>query len=784
MLGRKLGRELWRLRLSLFAVAMVGAVGVANLVMARATLESLRESREEFYRRYRFADVFAEVERAPEALARRIADIDGIAAVDTRVIAAGRAELTGFGEPIRVVAVSLGDHDSANLNAVHLREGRLPAPGERRAAVLSDGFAQAHRLRVGSEVTLVLHGHRQRFTVLGIGTSPEHVAQMDPSSIFPDARRFAVAWLPRETLAAATDLDGAFNSVAITLQPGASEPAVLAALDRVLRRYGGRGAIGREYQRSHRYLSEEFRQLDTMARTFPVVFLAVSAFILQVVLGRLVASQREQIGILKAFGYGTWRIAAHYTGLALATGGLAALFGVAGGMLLGARMADLYREFYRLPWIDFHLSSGLLGIAVLVSLASAIAGAALPAISAARLAPAEAMRAEAPSSRWLRRAGRRKRLPLGQSHRFILRNLQRRPIRSALTWLGLASGTAIIMMGRFQNDAIDLMIDQQFRRTERHDIAVDAVQARGRAAQRELEHLTGVLQVEPVRVLPAKVSFRAADYRTAVRVLDDGAQLRRTLDSDGRPITAPLRGVLLTDYLARMIGARPGDEILIDPLDARSPPVGLPLVGTTNEPFGAQAYVNAETFDTVLDRSLQDAGWLLAVDRLRQPEVLQALDRRPYVAGIDQRGLAIRNFKDGMANTILTFTLIATGFGIVITLGVVYSAARVSLSEQARDLASLRILGFTRGEVSYLLVGELVLLALAAVPLGFAAGHGLAALLIAGFDSDLFRIPHYISLRTHAFAGAISLACALACGLALRRRVDRLDLVAVLKARE
>jgi putative ABC transport system permease protein len=353
-----------------------------------------------------------------------------------------------------------------------------------------------------------------------------------------------------------------------------------------------------------------------------------------------------------------------------------------------------------------------------------------------------------------------------------------------LTWLGLASGTAIIMMGRFQNDAIDLMVDNQFRRTERHEIAVDAAQPRARSARRELEHLSGVLRVEPVRVLPAKVSFRAGAYRTAVRVLDDSAQLRRTLDSDGRPIAAPLRGVLLTDYLARMLGAVPGDGIVIDPLDARTPPVVLQLAGTTHEPFGAQAYVSADTFDAVFDRPLQDSGWLLAVDRLRQRAVLQALDRRPVVAGIDQRGLAIRNFREGMANTILTFTLIATGFGIVIALGVVYSAARVSLSEQSRDLASLRILGFTRGEVSYLLIGELVLLALAAVPLGFAVGHGLAALLIAGFDSDLFRIPHYISLRTHALAGAISLACALVCGYGLRRRLDRLDLVAVLKARE
>ncbi len=784
MLTRKLARDLWQLRVQLLAVSMVAAVGIANLVMTRTTLESLQTSRANFYRQYHFADVFADLERAPEAVARDLAALPGVAQVDTRIMTLGRAELAGFSEPIRIQAVSLPTSADTALNRVHLRQGRLPEPGEHRAMVLSDAFVEAHRLRLGAELTLTIHGRRERAVMVGVATSPEFVSQMDPASIFPDSKRFAVVWLPRDWLAGAVDMDGAFNSVAMALRPGARAAAVIAEVDERLRRYGCRGAIARVDQRSHRYLSEEFRQLGTMARVFPAVFLSVAAFILYVVLSRLIAGQREQIGTLRAFGLRKGELAAHYAGVALVTGVLSAAMGIALGLELGGRMADLYQQFYRLPWIDYHISGGVVVGSMFVSLLTSLLGVAVPTWSVSRMLPAEAMRPPVPHSRWIKAGVRTGGGKLGHASRLILRHLQLRPWRALLTWIGLAAGTAIIMMGRFQGDAIGRMLDTQFQLAERHDVSVDLIFPHASAARYEVARIPGVLRVEPVRALPAEIRFRAASYRSAVRVLSTASRLRRALDTQGAPVAPPLRGVILTDYLARMIGAKLGDPITIEPLDGRTPTATLALAGVTSEPFGVQAYVNGDTFDRVFDQTQLDAGWLLSVDAQRLPQVLRALERRPAIAGIDQRVLGIRNFNEGMAKTILTFTLIATSFGIMITVGVVYSAARVALSEQERDLASLRILGFTESEVGYLLIGELVLLSIAAVPLGFLMGHGLAYLLTTGFDSDLFRIPHYLSARTHAVAGLVSLVSALVCGLAMRRRVGRLDLVRVLKARE
>ena len=783
MLRRKLLRDLWHLRGQVVAVALVAAVGVANLVMSRATLESLQASRARFYREYAFADAFADLHRAPEAVARRLVAIDGVAAVETRVGTYGRAELPGFMEPINVQALSLPEAGALRMNRVHIRQGRMPEPRERSAIAVSDAFAQAHGLRPGAELTLVLHGKRQAFRIVGIGTSPEFVAQLAPMTIFPDARRFAIVWMPRPALAAAIDMDGAFNGASFALQPGARLERVLEDIDPVLAPYGGIGAIGRVDQRSHRYLTEEFRQLGTMARLFPAVFLSVSAFVLYVVLSRLVAGQREQIGTLKAFGYRSGELWRHYAGFALAIGLLGAVLGIALGARLGNGMANLYREFYRLPYLDFSLTFDSVALALGVSVGSALAGALLPVWRAARLPPAEAMRPEVPhyGGRVARGGGARH---WSQAHRLIWRNLQRRPVRSVLTCLGLATGTAIMMMARFQGDAIDEIVGRQFRQAERHDLSVAFVEALPARALHELRRLPGVTRVEGERAVAVRVRFRAASYRTAVRGLVPDARLRQALDGHGQPIALPVRGVVLTDYLARMLGARLGDPIELQTLDGRQRTVRLPLGGMVSEPFGAQAYLPI----AVLDREFGDggrvSGAVLTADSRALPRLFADLDRRPAIAGVDQRLLGIRNFYEGMADTILTFSLIATAFGVVITGGVVYASARVALSERARDLASLRILGFTHAEVGYLLLGELALLTLLAVPLGFALGHGLIALLVAGVDSDLFRLPHYVSARTHGLAGATTFATAVACAALIRHRVRNLDLIGVLKARD
>ena len=785
MLARKRRRDLWHMRGQVVAIALVAAIGVANLIMSSATLQSLQASRDRYYREQEFADAFADLKRAPEQVAAQLRQIPGVIEVDTRIVTYGRIELRGYDEPIRLQALSMPPSPTSGLNRLHLREGHLPDADDRRSLVLSDAFAEAQHLHTGDALTVVMHGRRQEFRIAGIGATPEFVAQMPPQAVFPDAKRFAIAWLPRPALEAAVDMDGAFNSVVLSLSPGTARQPVLESVDRVLARYGGIGAIARADQRSHRYLTEEFRQLRTMARLFPAVFLSVSAFVLYVVLGRLVAGQREQIGTLKAFGYRPLEILRHYMGFAVLIGSAGALLGVGLGIQLGQQIAGLYRDFYRLPYLDFTLPASVLWLAFAVSIGSALVGAIVPVLRATRLAPAEAMRADIPwRKRWLRLDKFSPMQRLNQAHRLIAHNLLQRPVRTLLTWIGLALGTAVIMMGRFQNDAIDNMVNRQFQNGQRHDVSVAFIEPASPRAMTEIATLPSVNRVEAQRAVPVWVRFRAARYRTAVVAVTPDAQLKHPLDSEGRPIMPPPGGLLLTDYLANMLGARPGDTIELETLDGHRRLLRKPLTAVVSEPFGVQAYLPMESFDRELGDGARLDGVVLAVDQSALAKLFAELQRRPAVAAIDERRIAIRNFYDSMAETILTFTLITTAFGVIITVGVVYSSARVALSERSRDLASLRVLGFTTGEVGYLLLGELALLTVLAIPLGFALGHALVALMVLGFDSDLFRIPNYVSPATYGIAGLCSLVAAMLTGLLIAGRVQRLDLVAVLKARD
>ncbi|HSE12518.1 MAG TPA: ABC transporter permease, partial [Rudaea sp.] len=390
-------RDLRHLRGQALAIAFVIAGGIATLVMSQSTYQSLEGTRARFYGDYALADVWASAKRAPNPLAERIAAIPGVQAVQTRLMASATLAVANFDEPVRAQVLSLPKYGGQPLlNKLYLRSGRLPDPEAMRETLVSEAFAEAHRLRPGDHLEATIYGHRQRLDIVGVAISPEFVYQIQPGATFPDFLRFGILWMNTRALEAALDMTDAFNSATLRLRPGADTAAVLDTLDAILARYGGLGAYGRKDQLSNRFLSEELRQLATMARLFPTIFLGVAAFLLNVVLARLIGLQRDQIAILKAFGYANRSIALHYVQIALLIAGAGAVLGVAGGAWLGSVLASVYRDFYRFPFLDYRLSALALATGVAVAFAAAAVGALQSALSSARLPPAEAMRPPAP----------------------------------------------------------------------------------------------------------------------------------------------------------------------------------------------------------------------------------------------------------------------------------------------------------------------------------------------------------------------------------------------------
>jgi putative ABC transport system permease protein len=784
-LDRKLLRDLWGMKGQALAIGLVIASGVATFIMSRSTLDSLRLTQATYYRDYHFGDVFASLKRAPEILQSRIAEIEGVRQVETRVIAAASLDIAGFTDPVTAQIVSLPDAGEPLLNRLYLKRGRMVQTGSADEVVISDAFAEAHKFRPGDNFWATIRGKRKRLRIAGVALSPEFIYQLQPGSFIPDFRTYGILWMARTPLENANEMEGGFNNVSLELSKGASAETVIDRLDALLAPYGGLGAISRKNQLSHRFLSEEFRQLQQMAKIFPTIFLAVAAFLLNVVVTRLIATQREQVAILKAFGYTTADVVFHYLKFVV----LIVLIGVGGGIVFGIWLArglvGMYMEFYRFPFMLYQLQPSVALTAALISAGAAVAGSVFSVLRAAAVPPAEAMQPAAPPkyrTSILERLGIGRRL--AQPTRMIVRNIERRPIKALLSVVGIAFACAILILGGFYSDCFDYMVTVQFRLAQRDDISVAFVEPTPVKAVFSLQSLPGVGRVEPYRTVSARLRFEHRTYRGGIRGIPEGNTLYRLLDKQLNPLDVPPDGVILTDYLAEMLGIHPGDLLTIEVLEGERPIRRVPVVGLVREFVGVSAYMRLDSLNRLLREGPSISGVYLTADRPARPRILDELKDMPRVAGAAMRENTLKNFYEIMGRQTLTFAFINTLLAATIAIGVVYNTARIALSERSRELASLRVLGFTRGEISYILLGELAVLTLLAIPLGFLLGRALCTVMVNGLRNELFRVPIVFYPGTYAFASTIVLASALVSALLVRRKLDHLDLVAVLKARE
>ncbi len=783
VLDKKLFRELWQLKGQVIAISLVLAAGIATYVMAAATLESLQSTQREMYSEFRFPQIFAALKRAPEYVGSRLAAVPGVRELETRVVAPATMELEGYDRPINGQIVSLAQ--TPILNLLYLRSGRRPDPESTNEVLVSDGFAEAHDLSGNPTLLVTINGHQRRMNIVGVASTPEFLYQLAPGSIVPDFANYAILWMNRRPLEAAYNMTGAFNQVAAKLDPGASLRDAIDAWDAILDPYGGLGAYGRKDQISHRYLSEEFRQLEQMATLFPVIFLSVAAFLLNVVLGRLMATQRGQIAILKAFGYTNGAIVVHFLKLAVMIIIVGCTVGILTGGWLGQALAGLYMDVYRFPYLNFEIQPKVVLISVVVSVVAGTVGAVFSVLRAAGESPAVAM---LPASPGMYRASVMEKIGLdrflSQPTRMILRNLERRPLKSVLSILGVSMSTAILLIGGFWSDAVDYMVFAQLRRAQLEDIAVTFVGPVSKRALYSLDSMPEVYDAEPTRSVAARLRFEQRSYRTSLQgMLPDGS-LRRLLNRKLERISLLEDGLVMTDYLANYLGAKPGDMITVELLEGSRAVRQLPLMNVASEWVGVNAYMPLDSLNEFMHEGDAITGAFLSINLADKAHLYDELEKMPAVAGTADRRDSLQSFYDTMAEQLLTFAFFNTLLASTIAIGVIYNTARITLSERSRELASLRVLGYTRGEVSYILLGELAVVVFLAIPVGMVIGYGLAGIMAASAQTEIFRVPLVIDPPTYAFAALVVLVATAVSAMIVRHKVDHLDLVEVLKARE
>lgn len=786
VLDRKLLRNLTTLSGQVLTIALVVAAGIATYVTLQGTWQSLHSSRDAYYERYRFGDAFAVLSRAPLSVADRVEALPGVARVHPRVSEIVSLPFDDEPEPAagRVLGIPT-DGAQPPMNGIRIENGRWPEPGRSEEILLLHNFAEARGIEPGDPLAVILNGSRRELRVVGTALGPEFVFAMEPGAAVPEPDGFAVIWMFEDAARAAFQMEGAFNDLVIGLQPGASEASVLDAVDRLLEPYGGFGAVGRTHQESNYFLDQELVQLEQMATVVPFIFLAVAAFLLNVVLSRLIHLQRPQIAALKALGYPDRAIGMHFLKLVTVVVFLGALLGLVLGFYLGEGMIALYTEYFRIPGLRFAMDLRTALVGVIVSLLAAVVGAAVSVRRVITLPPAEAMRPPPPASYTRSLVERLGFLRLfGTSARMVFREIARRPMRTALSSLGISMAIAIMVAGRFGMDAFEHLIDQVFQTAMTEDMAVTFVQPVPHRAVRELAHLPGVSRAEGLRMVPVRFENGPRHRDSLILGHPDDLTLRTLMDMEGEPVELPESGILLERTLADILDVGVDDTVRVHVREGDRGVHELRVAGLIDEMYGLQGYMRIDEVNRLLREGRTVSQVLLTIDPAHEDEVRRRLRDMRGVQSLFTRRSLIERVRAQTGETWGAMTFILTLFAATIAIGVVYNNARVALSLRSRDLASLRVLGFTRGEISAVLLGELAVQVLLAIPIGLFFGAMMAEGIMATADPERYRMPAMISAQTYAFATAVTLASGLVSALLVRRKLDHLDLIGVLKTRD
>ncbi len=784
-LNRKLLRDLRLMWSQALTIALVVASGVAGFITSFSAYDALSWSRDLYYADARFADVFSTLKSAPLSLERQLQSIPGAAHVETSLRHVVPISIPNVIDPIVGQLVGLDLGHPQRLNKISLRSGRMIEPQHNGAieALVSEGFAIARQVKPGDHIDALLNGKRESVLIVGIALSPEYIFAGLGGS--PDQRGFGVFWMDRRLLGAAYNMEGAFNQVAVRLSPGASEGPVLDDLDRLLAPYGGVSAHGRDEQMSHMILNSEIKEQRVLGTVLPSIFLAVAGFLLNVVLSRQIATQREQIAALKALGYSDKAIGLHYLKLVLVIVVLGVAIGLGLGTLLGHWFVGIYAEVFRFPELHYRVKPVLILAAVCVAMVAAVLATVNAIRATVRLAPAEAMRPPSPGvykPMLIERWGMRDRFP--PALRMVLRTMGRRPLRTGLTVFGVAVAMAIVITGLFWRDSIGLLMHNQFNRVLRGDVSIALIEATPSTVLQEMARLPHVAAVEGARVAAVRLVHANHAWRGSIQGKAVRPDLHRIVDMENLPHDVPSDGLLLTDRLAERLQVRRGDMVRVEFLTGRREVLDLPVAGVVVELMGMNAYIERRKLNALLREGDVLNQITVAIDRGHEAELLARLKELPKVAVAVSKSVMTRNIEEVTARNVLVFSGILTAFATIIAIGVVYNNARIALAERSWELASLRVLGFTRTEVSAFLLGELGIEIAIALPLGMVLGYFLASAIVSLIKTDEFYFPFVIAPATYAIAALCVLFAGVFSALVVRRRVDTLDLVGVLKTRE
>jgi len=787
VLWRKLLRELKENIGPNLACMIIIAIGIMSYNAFHMAVDNLDLARNKFYTECRFADGFASIREMPQNLLESLAEVPGIVQVQGNLRKDVKVIMPEWGNNISLRLVGIDIEDPGALNRVIQSLG--PGIKDRSQEVLlGKGFMAAHNIKAGDSFYIIINGKKHRLQVAGAGQSPEYIYLLpDEKSFFSDPRTFDVAFIDNETLAALTGQQGIINEIAFRLRPGVSFEEVEGKVREILQPYGLTGLTDAENQLSNFLLNQEIQGVRKMADTLPVLFILLAVFILYIMLKRLVEKQRTQIGTLKAFGYSSAAIMAHYGYYGGAIGLLGGCLGIGAGFYLAGIMTELYGTYFNLPNLLNRYSwqyslQGLL-LAVLPCVAAALAGSG----GVLKLWPAEAMQPPAPKAAkrvFLEHFGRFWQ-SLGILCRMAVRNIFRSPGRSFFITAGVMSVFSLLWIIFSFNLIIDLMLFNEITTAQKYDLKVNLMQVHSfTEVKNALESIEGVLVAEPVLETGVKLRHGSRREEALITGLPTEGRLYQVLDQGRNKVEIPPAGIILSKQLADKLKVQKGARIYLESPYLKDP-VQVYVSDIAEQYFGMGNYMSIASLSAVLQAGDVASGCLVKVKG--GPEKLQEIEEELLlaqgVAAVENREATLNMYERLMEPTSATlYSMVIVA--VVTAFAVIYAAATVALSERQREISSAKVLGMTDQEIIISLAIENGILTISGIICGFPLAKALMLAMKQAYTTDLYTLPAQLAADGFVYS-IIALAAALFLALwAVRNKISRLEIVEVLKSRD
>lgn len=786
VLNKKLWRDLWQSKGQVLAVTAVIACGIAVYVAFLSSYRNLVLSRDSYYSAYRFHDFSIQMEKAPETAVFKIKELAGVRNARGRIVKDVPLTVTNQGENKIARLISLPLMSQGIIDGLHLVRGRLLQDSAGDECVVNDKFFEANQLKMGDRIQVTANGRRQSLKIVGTAQSPEYIYTIrNVQEMVPNPNKFGIIWVQQEWAESQLNLRGAINEIVGEVYDSEQLNTLLDQAKELLKPYGIYARVKRENQLSHWYLKSEIDGLAVSATITPAIFLLMAALILVILLSRMVRREQTQIGLLKAYGYSNTQISMHYVKFASILGIIGGLIGEGVGQWMGRGMIQLYIQFYTIPILRYQFYPDLLGNAILISTGCALFSALLVVRSVVNISPATAMRDSPPRTAHKTLL---EKIPALWNHvsftnKIILRNIGRYPMRSGFTVLGVMLSTSIVMMGYFSGDAMNYMLEHQFEKVQREDVRVTFYREQGQNAWLEALRWPGVRRAEPLLMYPFEIKTAWKKKELLITGLPAQGRLFYLLDEDNHHVQLKTRGLTLMKINADELKLRAGDKVTIKPLIRLEKEHEVVIEQVVQQYVGAGAYMRHDALSRLLGESLAINALLLKLDG--PLAVLNAyLKEIPLVASVEVKQDALDNFNKTIGESMGISMFFLTLFAGVIAIAVIYNSTAINITERSREMASLRVLGYTTAEVGRIIFNENLFLSLLGLAIGLPFGHLMCKSMTAAYTTEVFRFPFYISSQTYWISGLTILGYVVITNVLSRKRIATLDMVEALKSRE